>query len=74
MCFLLLLSYEPEYWGPVPAPMEKKAGVFRAHLLLKSGQRPALQRFLTEWLVLITALPEAKKVRWSIDVDPQEMG
>ncbi|MDO8416831.1 MAG: primosomal protein N' [Agitococcus sp.] len=68
------LAHEPEYWGPVPAPMEKKAGVFRAHLLLKSGQRPALQRFLTEWLVLITALPEAKKVRWSIDVDPQEMG
>ena len=54
--------------------MEKKAGVFRAHLLLKSGQRPALQRFLTEWLALIAALPEAKKVRWAIDVDPQEMG
>jgi primosomal protein N' (replication factor Y) len=42
--------------------------------LLKSGQRPALQRFLTEWLVLIAALPESKKVRWAIDVDPQEMG
>ncbi len=68
------LAHEPEYWGPVPAPMEKKAGIFRVHLLLKSSQRPALQHFLTAWLPLLAALPEAKRVRWTIDVDPQELG
>jgi len=54
--------------------MEKKAGIFRAHLLVKSSQRPALQHFLSAWLPLLTQLPEAKRVRWTIDIDPQELG
>ena len=63
----------PEFWGPIPAPMEKKAGIFRAHLLVKHAQRGALQRFLSTWLGMVEELPDAKKVRWAIDVDPQEL-
>jgi primosomal protein N' (replication factor Y) len=66
------LGHEPEFWGPIPAPMEKKAGVFRAHLLLKSGNRPALHHFLDGWLPLLPNLPTAKRIRWTLDVDPQE--
>jgi primosomal protein N' (replication factor Y) len=62
-----------EVWGPVPAPMEKKAGRFRAHLLLKAGQRAPLHQALPQVLADLEALPEARKVRWSIDVDPQEL-
>jgi len=32
-----------------------------------------LQRLLAGWLPAIGALPEARKVRWSIDVDPLEL-
>jgi primosomal protein N' (replication factor Y) len=60
-------------WGPVPAPMERRAGRYRAHLLVQSENRLQLQRFLTEWLPPVRQLKMARKVRWSVDVDPQEM-
>lgn len=62
-----------EFWGPVPAPMERRAGRVRAHLLLQSAQRAALHRWLKQWLQELVALPEARRVRWSLDVDPMEM-
>jgi primosomal protein N' (replication factor Y) len=59
--------------GPAAAAMERRAGRFRAQLLLESGSRAALQRFLGPWLESIGALPSARRVRWSIDVDPLEV-
>ena len=62
-----------QLWGPVPAPMERRAGRFRAHLLLQADQRTDLQRLLSVWVPRLRALKSARRVRWSIDVDPQEM-
>lgn len=62
-----------ERWGPVPAPMERRAGRFRAHLLLKSPQRRLLHQAIEQLLPRIEALPDARRVRWSLDIDPQEM-
>ncbi len=62
----------PEFWGPVPAIMQKKAGQHRFHLLLQSTSRRALHLFLDQWLELLQKLPAARKVRWSVDVDPQD--
>lgn len=62
-----------ELWGPVPAPMERRAGRFRAHLLLQADQRADLQRLLSPWVRELGGLKTARRVRWSIDVDPQEM-
>ena len=59
--------------GPVPSPMERRAGRYRAQLLVDATSRRALQRFLPEWIAELEALPSARKVRWSVDVDPQEM-
>ena len=47
--------------GPAPAPMEKRAGRYRAQLLVEAGTRPALQRFLGAWRELIGELPEARQ-------------
>ncbi len=59
--------------GPVSAPMPKRQGRFRYQLLLQSNQRGQLH----QWLGLIESNLYAsrigRKVRWSIDVDPQEM-
>jgi len=60
------------FWGPVPAAMQRKKGVHRFHLLLQTASRPGLHDFLHRWLPEIERLPQAKKVRWSIDVDPQD--
>lgn len=59
--------------GPVPSPMERRAGRYRAQLLIQSGQRQLLQQFLVQWLPRIEALSAGRRVRWSVDVDPLEM-
>ena len=59
--------------GPVPSPMERRAGRYRAQLLVDATSRAALQKFLPGWIAELEALPSARKVRWSVDVDPQEM-
>ncbi len=58
---------------PVPAPMERRAGRYRAQLLVSAAHRTPLHRFLAAWLKRIDKLPQTKKVRWSIDVDPVDM-
>jgi len=60
--------------GPMPAPMPRRAGFQRLQLLAEAADRAALQRFLPDWLSGVRALREARRVRWSIDVDPVEMG
>ena len=60
-------------FGPFPAPMEKKAGVFRSHLTLQSTNRPKLQQFLSQFCLQLEHHPLASKIRWSIDVDPYDM-
>jgi primosomal protein N' (replication factor Y) len=62
-----------ELWGPVPAPMERRAGRYRAHLLLQAPGRAELQQLLRGWLPEVRKLKLARRVRWSVDVDPQEM-
>lgn len=62
-----------ELWGPIPAPMERRAGRYRFQLLLQSGKRSELQAYMAEWIPRIAVLKSARRVRWSVDVDPQEM-
>ncbi len=59
--------------GPVDAPMARKAGRFRAQLLLQSSDRQTLHSLLRELRPALEQDPAARKVRWSIDVDPIEL-
>jgi len=59
--------------GPVDAPMARKAGRYRAQLLLQSSDRQTLHKLLRELRPLLEQEPAARKVRWSIDVDPIEL-
>jgi primosomal protein N' (replication factor Y) len=68
-----LCSGDPCLLGPAPAPMEKRAGRFRAQLLLQSNRRSGLHKLLNEWVVKLENLPQRRKVRWSLDVDPADM-
>ncbi|MGB1236786.1 MAG: primosomal protein N' [Pseudomonadales bacterium] len=60
-------------FGPFPAPMEKRAGAYRSHLVIQSTKRPLLQQFLNQFCLSLEQHPLATKVRWSIDVDPYDM-
>lgn len=59
--------------GPAPAAMERRAGRYRAQLLLESRDRGPLHRLLTAGLPRIESLTEARRVRWSLDVDPLDV-
>ncbi len=59
--------------SPVPAPMVRRAGRYRVQMLLQASNRIIMQRFLQRWIAQLEALPGTKRVRWSIDVDPQDM-
>lgn len=62
-----------ELLGPVPAPMERRQGRYRAQLLIQAEQRVVLHRFLQHWLPQLDRLKSGRAARWSIDVDPIEM-
>jgi primosomal protein N' (replication factor Y) (superfamily II helicase) len=62
-----------EIQGPLPAPMSRRAGMHRMQLLLSSPNRRALHTALDATLPAIYELPEARKVRWSLDVDPLDL-
>jgi primosomal protein N' (replication factor Y) len=66
-------EYPVRLLGPVASVMERRAGRYRAQLLVESVQRAALHQFLTHWLIQVEKLPEGRKVRWSVDVDPLEV-
>lgn len=60
-------------WGPAPAPMQRRAGRYRAHLLVQAVERVPLHRALSI-LVSHLQLNRVKgSVRWSLDVDPQDL-
>jgi primosomal protein N' (replication factor Y) len=70
---ILIPSQNIQLLGPIPAPMQKKLGKHRAQLLLKSAQRNHLMAYLDILIDKQAELKYKSKVRWSIDVDPQEM-
>jgi len=56
--------------GPVPALYAKRGGRFRWQLLLQHPSRRVLQQLMKNLLPLISTLPQARKVKWTLDVDP----
>ena len=67
------MSAELEVVGPMPAPMPRRAGMLRAQMLFNAGSRAALQSALPDFVVRVRALREARRVRWSLDVDPIDL-
>ncbi len=62
-----------EVMDPSPAPMERRAGRFRAQLLVQSLERKRLHLFLEAWVAQLIESKLAKRVRWSLDVDPVDL-
>lgn len=62
-----------EQLGPLPAPMEKRAGKYRVQLLLKADKRSMLQGLLTQLCAELERMKLPRSVRFSIDVDPQDL-
>lgn len=65
-----MLPEQVSIQGPIVPAMEKKAGQFRAFLLLVADHRGSFSRSIESYLNHIDTVSESRKVRWSIDVDP----
>lgn len=59
--------------GPTPAPLMRRAGRFRWQLLLQAPSRQIMQQWLAMALPALQQLPLSRKVRWSIDIEPQDL-
>ncbi len=71
--WLTMVNLAVRCLGPVPAPMERRQNRYHVHIMLtadKRSQRHAAANWLVQWL---EANREARKVRWSIDIDPQTL-
>lgn len=64
---------ESHIMGPMPAAMAKRAGRYRWQLLIQAPSRKVMQQWLTVALPAIHQLPLSRKVRWSLDVEPQDL-
>ena len=62
-----------EVFGPYPAPVAKRAGRYRMQLMLQAKNRSLLRKILADWIKTLERLPGGKRVRWSVDVDPQDI-
>jgi primosomal protein N' (replication factor Y) len=59
--------------GPIPALMAKKAGWYRQMLIVTSENRSEMHREVRHIIQTTDSLPDSKKVRWSVDVDPTDI-
>ena len=59
--------------GPLPAPMQRRAGRFRSQLLVHTAERRLSHQAARVLVTQAQLLPARKGLNWSLDVDPQDM-
>jgi primosomal protein N' (replication factor Y) len=59
--------------GPLPAMLEKRANRYRFILQISAPRRSILQQSLSLLIREMEKLKYSRQLRWSVDVDPQEM-
>ena len=63
---------EVTFYDPIPMRLSRRASLERGQLLIESPSRPALQRFLAQWIPEIEAIKSPSRLRWHLEVDPLE--
>ncbi|WP_067518828.1 primosomal protein N' [Endozoicomonas ascidiicola] len=59
--------------GPIPAPMEKRQGRYRWHLLIHGKDRKDLHRVVEGMVSFLESHRLPRQLKWTVDIDPQEM-
>lgn len=59
--------------GPLPSPMQRRAGKFRSQLLLNAPNRAIAQQAASLLVTQAEKAPARLGLKWSIDIDPQDM-
>ena len=58
--------------GPLAAPMARRAGLYRSHLIVAGGSRGAVQAAMKELVVAAGEQRAPTGLRWFVDIDPSE--
>lgn len=72
-CQGLSAEEQIEALGPIPSPVYRRNRHYHANLFLQSTNRSLLQRALKEIIDSNALKKLGSKVRWHIDIDPQEI-
>lgn len=65
------MAPEVQLHDPVPMSMVRLFNKERAQMLVEAGSRPALQRFISEWIPTFEEVgARVKGVRWQLEIDP----
>ncbi|WP_257286085.1 primosomal protein N' [Endozoicomonas sp. SESOKO1] len=59
--------------GPIPAPMEKRQGRYRWHLLIHGKSRNHLHAVVSHVVSYLESHRLPRQLKWTVDIDPQEM-
>lgn len=59
--------------GPLPSPMQRRAGKFRAQLVLRAPTRSCAQLAASILVEAAESQRARSDMKWSIDIDPQDM-
>ena len=59
--------------GPLPSPMQRRAGKYRCQLLLTAPNRATAQHAARLLVASAEELPTRHGLKWSIDIDPQNV-
>lgn len=59
--------------GPLPSPMQRRAGKFRAQLMLRAPTRQIAQSAAETLIATAETLKRPGDLKWSIDIDPQDV-
>ena len=62
-----------QWFGPVPAPIERLAGRYRSQLLVIASHRSILNNAIVVVQEHFSTSADARRVRWSIDIDPVDL-
>lgn len=62
-----------ELSAPMPAPLSRRAGLFRMQLWLQAAERGALHADLAARMAALHGLSATGGARWSLDVDPDDL-
>ncbi|WP_051532285.1 primosomal protein N' [Brackiella oedipodis] len=60
-------------YDPIPLRIMRVQNVERAQLLIEAEQRPHLQGFLNVWLDLVSQAAKQERIKYTIEIDPQEI-
>jgi len=59
--------------GPLPSPLQRRAGKFRFQLVSVAADRGAAQASASLLVATAESMPARRDLKWSIDIDPQDL-